>query len=124
MAHDTHEVNPGGIIFFTDAMRKHSAVASLAQISEQYWRIQRTSGDCLLVYLSGMYVLGVFDYHDLISQYPGLNSIVLAGPWQNFTSDAKEQAVADNVGLFKIKGFMGSLRRADHWNYDGPATED
>jgi hypothetical protein len=124
MAGETHDVNLGGINFFEEAMRKHSAVESLTRISEQYYRLERTNGDTLLVYLSGIYVLGLFDYHDLVHQYPGLSSIVLAGPWQNFSPDAKEQAVSDGVGLFKVKGLMGSLRRDDHWNYDGPATAD
>lgn len=124
MPGETHYVNQGGIDFFEEAMKTHSAVESRTRISEQYYRLERTKGDTLFVYLSGIYVLGLFDYYDLIHGYPDLNSIVLAGPWQNFTPDAKGQAVSDRVGLFKIKGFMGSLRWQDHWNYDGPATED
>jgi hypothetical protein len=120
----SHSLKPGGIAFFESAMGKHAAVASLIRVSEQYYKIERERGDELLVYLSGMYVLGLFDYHDLVHQYTGLSSIVLAGPWQSFTSDAKEQAVTEKVGLFKIKGFMGSLNHEDHWNYAGPSTID
>lgn len=124
MAHDEHEVNPGGIQFFEQRMNGHSAVASVARVERQLYRIGRTRGDSLLVFLSGMYVLGLFDYYELTQRHEGLNSIVMSGPWLKFTPDAKAKATSDRVGLFKIAGFMGSLSRYEHWNYDGPAADE
>src|SRR5437868_6586315 len=112
----SHSVNPGGIHFFESAMKSHSTVESLDRIDTQFYRIERKLGDTLHVYLSGMYVLGLFDYYDLRKLHTNLSSVVLAGPWQNFTHDAKEQALTDRIGLFKVRGFMGSLNRRDHWN--------
>jgi hypothetical protein len=123
MRGETHDVNSGGIYFFESRMKDHSAVRSLERVGDQLYSIERTMGDTLLVYLSGIYVFSTFEYYELKGQHRDLNAIVLAGPWQGICSDARAQAVSDHVSLFKLKGFMGALARRDHWNYNGPADD-
>ncbi len=120
----SHFVGRSGVEFFESKMSGHNAVKSCAEISPQFYKIEREMGDTLYVYLTGVYVLGEIDYHELRRGYPLLTTIVLAGPWQNIGFEPKDEAADSEIGIFKVKGFMGSLNRRDHWNYDGPAIND
>ncbi|QEL13861.1 hypothetical protein PX52LOC_00719 [Limnoglobus roseus] len=120
----SHDVNPGGIRFFESAMNKHGAVTECVEVSSQFYRIERKKGGTLYVYLTGMYVVGSMDYYEIHRDYPLLTTIVLAGQWQNIAPDAKDEAAKRQVGVFKVKGFMGCLNRRDHWKFDGPSTID
>ncbi len=105
--------HPQSIDFFVNAISRHGRVVGVEQIEEQIFLIKRHLLSDVLAYYTNVYIIGVVDVVELLDLNNGLNSIVTASGWNSYTQDAKEYALNANVGLFKMKEFMGAL------HYDG-----
>jgi hypothetical protein len=85
--------------------------------SDQLFAVVRTYGDTLYVWLSDVYTLGEAEYLFLRGKTPEINCIVSVSGYNRYTDEAKEQAIRDRVGLFKIGEFLGALNVKDFWTY-------
>lgn len=111
------ELNYLGIQFFSRVISQHSTVKKLKKISDQLYELERKDDTKLNVYLTDLYTLGITDYFNIRSMYPNVNCIVIASQWHGYTHKAKDQAVADQIGLFTVVDFMKALNHESYWTF-------
>jgi len=114
------------IQFVEMKLRGHDRVISFERVgsSDQLFAVARTLGDTLHVWLSDVYTLGEAEFLFLREKNPEINCIVSVSGYNRYTDEAKEQAVRDRVGLFKIGEFLGALNVKEFWTYVPRPTTD
>jgi hypothetical protein len=107
------------IQFVQMKLQSHDRVVGFERVgnSDQLLAVTRTFADTLHVWLSDVYTLGEAEYLFLREQTPEINCIVSVSGYDRYTGEAKEQAVRDHVGLFKIGEFLGALNVKEFWTY-------
>lgn len=103
--------------FFRSVLQTHSSVERYSCAGDHIYHVKRKAGSDVEVYLTNLYTIGIADYVDIRSRFPDVNCIVVASMWNSYTSDAKKMAVADRIGMFDIKEFMGAINYEALWKY-------
>lgn len=98
--------------FFEKAVPKHEKVNRLEKIGIQLYKLKRTYGDTIIIYLTNLYTVGLADYYDIIENHPNVNAIITISNWNGYTKQAKREAEKDNVDIYVFTEFMGAL----HWD--------
>lgn len=107
-----------GVTFTLSRIKNHYKVKNIEVLQREFFyallEIER-SGTLpnLQVYVADVYILTADDVAQIVSKYPGINSIVVISNWNQYTDKAKELAKEYNVGVFTFIEFMRAL------NYGG-----
>ena len=105
------------IYYFYRAMTDHEKVDRVNLIEEDTYKaifeILLTDGRLLVTYIGDVYVLTAADVREIVSEYEGVDCIVVVSNWDHYTSDAKEVAKGMRIGVFTFKEFMKAI------NYNG-----
>jgi hypothetical protein len=101
------------IEFFEARMDGHSKVKGRENPAPQVYVIERHGMPPVKLYLTNSYVVGLAEYYEVREQHPDLDALVTIGPYNSVAAAAQDQGLADGVGVFQFKEFMGAL------NYEG-----
>lgn len=105
------------INYFYRVMTEHEKVDSVELIEKDTYKaifeIFLTDGRLLVTYIGDVYVLTAADVREIVSEYEGIDCIVVVSNWEHYTSDAKDVAKGMRVGVFTLKEFMKAI------NYNG-----
>lgn len=52
------------------------------------------------------------------AEFAPLNIIYVGGAWHGYTHQAKEQCLAEEIGLYNATEMAGGLWRDDYWAYN------
>ena len=110
-------VSHASVEFFEKVMSGHSKVRDFDKLGHREYAIHRTYDDTIRVWLTGKYIFGILDYHELHREERQVNCIVASSAWNKYTRDAKDIAVQDSVGLFTVKELLGALNLRKFWKY-------
>jgi len=112
--------------YFERVISGHTAVESLMEVSENIYEINRTGGrPAIRVLVADIYVVSEADIFEIVTTNYNLNCILLVGFYNRYSGDAKERAIAENIGLFNMKEFFGAINYIGQKliNYE-PKTKD
>ena len=88
---------------------QHSNVRVVRQIDqEQLLAIRQDMSEVRFV-AADIYILGVADVRDLLTNFPDIDAIVKTNPNGEYSDEANEAASSAGVGLFTFREFMGAL---------------
>ncbi|NLI71192.1 MAG: hypothetical protein GX361_00485 [Bacteroidales bacterium] len=112
--------------YFERVISGHTAVANLNEVSENVYEIERTGGrPPIRVLVADIYVVSEADIFEIVTTNYDLTCVLLIGFYNRYSSDAKERAKAENLGLFNMKEFFGAINYIGQKliNYE-PKTKD
>ena len=112
MARNKNRQKPStsSVAYFERIIGNHNAVASLREVTESVYEIERTGNrPKLRVLVADIYVVGEADIFEIVTSYPGLDCILLIGFYNRTSWAAKERARTENIGLFDIREFFGAI---------------
>lgn len=112
--------------YFERVISGHTAVESINEVSENVYEIERTGGrPTIKVLVADIYVVSEADIFEIVTTNYNLNCVLLIGFYNRYSSDAKERAKAENLGLFNMKEFFGAINYIGQKliNYE-PKTKD
>ncbi len=119
-AHSEHFPWPshyGHYNYFESQMNKHGKVASLTAQGDSVYKLTRTQGDTLRVFICECYAFGVAEYMETVENLEDVDVVIINSAWCGYSPDAKFHCRESNVGLFQIREFMGALHQDDYWRY-------
>lgn len=102
------------MVFVKSSLRRHDAVKSIEMVCEQLLLISRRSNPAIRVLPVEEYTLGTAQLMDHLTRHASAQVLVNCHPYGQYTSDAKQAAVHQGIGLFSMKEFYGAV------NFDGP----
>jgi len=103
--------------FFEKMMERHDRIVSCVQEGDGIYKLDRTRGDSLRVFICECYAFGIAEYHESIDKLGDLNAVIINSLWCGYSHEAKRFCRDNGVGLFTIKEFMGAINREEYWLY-------
>ena len=103
--------------FFEQRMRAHSKVRDLEALGDGRYRLTKSDGTILEVFVCECYAFGAAEYLETKTNLGRLDAVIIASNWCGYSPDVKAQCRAEQVGLFDIRDFMAALNRDDFWSY-------
>ncbi len=101
---------PSSVAYFERVIGNHNAVASINEVSENVYEIERTGNrPKIRVLVADIYVVGEADIFEIVTSYFNLDCILLIGFYNRTSWAAKERARKENIGLFDIREFFGAV---------------
>lgn len=101
---------PESIDKFIDYLRSNKRIiSSVTQEGEQLVSINRLQKPPLLVFMTNIYIVGLADVLEILTQNDNLGTIVTMSEWNGYTSEAKNYCREQRIGLFKFKEFLGAI---------------
>ena len=94
-------------------LRNHKGIATMEPISRGVFILEKKNGSRFRVFVTHTYFFTEYTYDKVQSEDPNITAIVCSNPYGGYTESAKERCLADNVGLFTLREFMGAI------NFDG-----
>ena len=102
---------PESIDFFKTCMAGKATVHGLEDVADLVYRVKRLRGD-LLVRLTNIYIVGEADVVEILAEQQPLDAIVTVAPYNSYTTEAKDYAARESVGLFTMSEFNGAVYHA------------
>ena len=103
------DVSYSAISFIERALGTHAKVASFKRSRDIVFDIKLTSGSAIKMLLVNEYTLGLAAIHRALTEFPGVEYIVTCANWNGYTREAKEYGRQNDLGIFVIGEFVGSL---------------
>jgi len=110
----------GNYRFFEDRMREHSKVTLVERLETGHYRLVRSSGPDLVVFICECYSFGASEYDEVIENIGPVNAVVISSNWCGYALDFKMDCMNSDVGIFTIGEFMAALNLKDFWTYLSP----
>lgn len=99
------------IQFFVSRMEGHTKVLAVEEVTAQVFLLKRHGLSDVRVWVCDVYTLGVADYFAIRQADPDIDCIVTLSGYNQYTTQASEQGIADGVGVFKFGELMGALHK-------------
>lgn len=109
-------VSYSAISFAERVLSGHNKVASFLRTKDILFTIDHKNGEIIKMLLVDEYCLGLAAIHRARSEFPDADYIVTCANWNGYTREAKEYGSKNNIGIFNIGEFLGSL------NWTNPKT--
>ena len=103
------DVPYSAISFVERALRTHAKVASFERSKDIVFEITLVNGKSIRMVLVNEYTLGLAAIHRALSEFPGVEYIVTCANWNGYTPEAKDFGQENNLGIFVVGEFFGSL---------------
>jgi hypothetical protein len=114
----------GRISFLDQILRNHGNVANVNRERDILFTVnRRNQSDVLRVLCCEEYAFGVTLLNRALTEFGSLEVVYVGGEWNGYTVDAKEQCLAQHIGLYNIKEIAGGLWRNDYWAYNRKAED-
>jgi hypothetical protein len=112
MARDKNKQKPlsSSVSYFERVIGNHTAVASIKEVSENIYEIERVFPRTpVRILVADIYVVSEADIIEIVSEHHNLDCVLLIGFYNRTSLAAKERAKSENIGLFDMKEFFGAL---------------
>jgi hypothetical protein len=111
-------VSFSSIKFFEDILRGHSTVASVQRQRDILFHIERKEPlEPVTALLLDEYTLSIAAVLKALGEFPEAKCIVTGGNWNAYTREAKEYGDKNQIGIFVIGEFLGSLNLQEPYQY-------
>jgi hypothetical protein len=116
---------PESIQFFIECLTSHRKISAIKREGGQVLFIKRQQGlSNLKVFMSNVYIVGLAEVHEILGQESGLNAIITLAPYNSYTFEAKEYCKENNIGLFRLKEFLGAVHYGEKKFLDYISPDD
>jgi hypothetical protein len=114
------------ITFFEKGTQTHKSVSVVNKIENCQYEIIRNNKNTIYLYLNNIYIVGVADVHEIISDFPEVNCILTISSWNSYSNEAKALCKSLKIGLFTYQEYYGALYYGDDkfYNYEPPKADD
>ena len=100
---------PESIETFIRYLSSNPVIISIERKGLQLVDIIRNGKSNLKVFMTNIYIVGLADVYEILSEVGHVDAIVTMSAWNSYTQEAKEECRRKNIGLFKFKEFMGAV---------------
>ena len=100
---------PDSIKAFIKYLISNPVVREILHEDTQVINILRNEKTSLRVFMTNIYIVGLADIYDILSDFGHVDAIVTMSAWNGYTNEAKSKCKRKNIGLFKFKEFMSCL---------------
>jgi len=100
---------PDSIKAFIKYLSSNPVVQNIAQEDTQLVSIKRGGKTELKVFMTNIYIVGMADVYDILSEVDHVDAIITMSAWNGYTNEAKSECKRKHIGLFKFKEFMGAV---------------
>ena len=115
MVNFSDEPRRESVIFFEQILARHAKVFTYQELDNFVYELLLENGTKYLVWLTNKYTVSINDVVEKLAE--GLDALVTISGWNDYTYEAKEYALQQHFGLFKIREFMGALNYPDPSQY-------
>jgi hypothetical protein len=77
----------------------------------QVYVLERVGLPPVRVWICDVYTLGIADYMAIRAEDPDVDAILTISMWNSYTDRAKQQGLAEGVGVFNTQELMGALHK-------------
>ena len=104
--------------FVEKILKGHKKVVTFSGRSYNVFEIKRAGElPSITALFTDLYTVGQADVIEAQDKVENMNCFVTVSNYNGYTKDAKDYAVEQQIGLFRISEFMGALWKKDFWNY-------
>ncbi|HEM3634382.1 TPA: hypothetical protein U1C38_002267 [Streptococcus suis] len=115
MVNFSDEPRRDSINFFEQILVTHDRIITYQELDNFVYELLLENDTKYLVWLTNKYTVSINDVVEKIAE--GLDALVTISGWNSYTYEAKEYALQQHFGLFKIREFMGALNYPDPSQY-------
>ena len=109
------------IRFVEDALSVHVKVGTFTRRDDIVFEIKRVNGmSDVTAVLVDRYTLGLADVLSAKREFPEMNCIVTCANWNHYTEDSKEYGKQNDICVFNVGEFFGSLHSREMIKYVPP----
>jgi hypothetical protein len=104
---------------FVDAVANHDKVLSATRRRCTYLvDVRLKNGPGLLVHVTNIYVVGVADVQEVLTEHADVKVLVTLSKWNMVSDDARDYGRERMVGVFTWSDFFGALNYKKYWLYE------
>ncbi len=100
---------PESIETFIRYLSSNQVVISIKRKGAQLIEIIREGKSNLKVFMTNIYIVGLADVYEILSEVGNVDAIVTLSAWNSYTQEAKEECRKKDIGLFNFKEFLGAV---------------
>ena len=100
---------PESIETFIRYLNSNMTVSNIERKGTQVIHVERVNHPPLLVFMTNIYIVGLADVHEILSETSEVGAIVTMSGWNGYTSEAKLFCKEQGIGLFKFNEFLGAV---------------
>lgn len=106
------------IRFVENALASHEKVLQSTRRNDIVFDIRRAKSlPPVTMVLVNRYTLGIADFYECRSEFPGMTCLVTSSTWNQYTSAVKDAGKRAGVSVFNISEFFGALHWSDMVKY-------
>src|SRR5258708_252795 len=108
----------GRITFLDGILKGHGNISNVNRDRDILFTVSRKNqSDVLLILCCDEYAMGTTLVNRAVAEFATPNIIYVGGAWHGYTQQAKEQCLAQKIGLYNSTELAGGLWRNDYWAY-------
>ena len=99
-------------------LQSKAVVSDVEEVSYQVIHIHRPGKSLLKLYLTNIYIVGLADVYEILTEERNINAIVTMSAWNGYTSEAKQNCKDQSIGLFTFTEILGAVYYDDKKFFD------
>ena len=105
--------------FIEKFLANHSFIEKMEKLNIFMFDVDLKNGRSLRVFTTNTYFFTEYTFDQIMVIDPAIDAIICSCPYGTYTSDAKALCIEHQIGLFKLREFMGAIRKdgEDFLNY-------
>ncbi|NJL04022.1 MAG: nucleotidyltransferase domain-containing protein [Chloroflexaceae bacterium] len=106
-------------IYINRFLCNHDCIADMKEINRATMHVTLKDGRELRVFVTNTYVFTEYTFDKILAIDPYVEVILCSNPSGEYTDTAKQLCIENKIGLFKLREFMGAVRKTgeDFLNY-------
>ena len=100
-------------------LKGHGNISDVDRDQDILFTVRRKNqSDVLRILCCDEYAMGTTLVNRAVAEFASPNIIYVGGAWHGYTQQAKEQCLAQKIGLYNSTELAGGLWRDDYWAYN------
>lgn len=106
-------------VFIERFLANHSFIDRMEKLNIAMFDVDLKDGRSLRIFATNTYFFTEYTFDQIMAIDPAIDAIICSCPYASYTLDAKAMCIEHQIGLFKLKEFMGAIRKKgdDFLNY-------
>jgi hypothetical protein len=98
-------------VFIENFLANHSFINRMEKLNIAMFDVELRDGRSLRVFVTNTYFFTEYTFEKIMTIDPAIDSIICSNPYGSYTWEAKALCIDHKIGLFRLREFMGAIRK-------------
>jgi hypothetical protein len=98
-------------VFIENFLANHSFINRMEKLNIAMFDVELKDGRSLRVFATNTYFFTEYTFEKIMTVDPAIDAIICSNPYGSYTWEVKALCIDRKIGLFKLREFMGAIRK-------------